>query len=234
MFAFIHEKPEKEHSRRNEETKTKNRSRDESIVIKNHKKQLFVIFQIKKSRQPTMSEIILIDEESDWSDSGSEEEPVVPSGWDNSDQSKMDKIWTDIGVVTEKTKMTKKKKKRSRVAELKEDLETLKKLKVTEQDFIELGNDAKKMYDAKTQEIVLLRQRNEQLEKDLKNSSLEKAKEYEDYYRFYFEAYKRELDLKYDYKTKLNVAENAKAKLEMEYSTLRESIALALNPPHSN
>lgn len=177
--------------------------------------------------------VILIDEESDWSDSDSDEAPVVPSGWDESDQAKLDKVWTDIGVVTEKTKMT-KKKKRSRVSELKEDLETLKKLKVTEQDFIELGNDAKKMYDAKTQEIARLQQRNEQLEKDLKNSSAEKAKEYEDYYRYYFQAYKRELELKYDYKTKLNVAENAKAKLEMEYSTLRESIALALNPPHSN
>ena len=79
--------------------------------------------------------VILIDEESDWSDSDSDEAPVVPSGWDESDQAKLDKVWTDIGVVTEKTKMT-KKKKRSRVSELKEDLETLKKLKVTEQDFI--------------------------------------------------------------------------------------------------
>ncbi len=174
-----------------------------------------------------MSEIIVIN--SDWSDSDSDEAPVAPSNWDESDQSKMDKIWTDIGVVTEKTKMT-KKKKRSKNSELKEDFETLKKLKVTEQDFIELGKDCKKMYDAKTQEIVRLRQRNEQLEKDL----IEKVNDYEDYYRFYLKAYKREMELKYDYKTKLNVAENAKAKLEMEYSMLRESIALALNPPNSN
>lgn len=81
---------------------------------------------------------------------------LLPSGWNESDQKKLEKAWADADLVTPKGRFN-KKRKADVVEELQDELRVLKGMKIQEQEYLEMCKASKQMYDAKTKEVVQLR-----------------------------------------------------------------------------
>lgn len=93
---------------------------------------------------------------------------LLSSGWNESDQKKLEKAWADADLVTPKGRFN-KKRKADVVEELQDELRVLKGIKVQEQEYLEMCKASKQMYDAKTKEVVQLRAELEETKKDVES-----------------------------------------------------------------
>ena len=93
---------------------------------------------------------------------------LLPSGWNEDDQQKIEKSWAQADLVTPKGRFN-KKRKADVVEELQDELRVLKELKIQEQEYLEICRASKQMYDAKTKENVKLRAELKKTQDDLES-----------------------------------------------------------------